>query len=89
MQHQRSHHELVAQALDGSVKKMELAASPIHGNILDRFRVGTIRLGDIIFVGKLDDSHNIESDTVERPMTRWQPGEVVAGVCNHDLSMFG
>jgi len=36
--------------------------------------------GDIISVGKLDDSHRIESAPVERPMTRRQAGEVVAGV---------
>jgi hypothetical protein len=80
MQHQRGHYLLVAQALGGSVKKMELTADSIHGNVLDGFRVGIVRQGDIISIGKLDDSHDIESDAVERPMTRWQPGEVVAGV---------
>ena len=65
MQHKVGHYSLVVRTSDRSVKKVKATAEPIQRNAFDGRRVGTVCLGDIISVGKLDDSGDIKSDAIK------------------------
>lgn len=62
------------------MKKMELTTDQVHRNALDGFKIGIVRLGGVVSIGKLDESRYVETDTVKRPMSRRHLGEAVSPV---------